>query len=56
LSAAEALQGFGQEYGLPFYRTAAGLTAGWARGRLHDAATAAEDLRRVLADRIEQAR
>ena len=36
---------------MPFWRTDAGLTAGWARGRLHDAAAGAEDLRRVLADR-----
>jgi predicted ATPase len=54
LIAAEALQGFGQEYGLPFYRTMAELMVGWARGRLHDAAAGAEDLRRALADRIEQ--
>jgi predicted ATPase len=39
---------------MPYWRTAAGLSAGWARGRLHDAATGAEDLRRALADRVEQ--
>jgi predicted ATPase len=54
LIAVEALQGFGQEYGLPFYRTSAETSVAWARGRLHDAATGAEDLRRALADRIEQ--
>jgi tetratricopeptide (TPR) repeat protein len=54
LIAAEALQGFGQEHGLPFYRTLAELSVAWARGRLHDAATGAEDLSRALADRIEQ--
>ena len=31
-----------------------GGSAGWARGRLHDAAAGAEDLRRVLADRVDQ--
>ena len=54
LSAAKALQGFGQEHGLPFYRTVAELSGGWARGRLHDAATGAEDLRRALANRVGQ--
>jgi hypothetical protein len=39
---------------MPFWRTVAALMVGWARGRLHDAETGAEDLRRVLADRIEQ--
>jgi hypothetical protein len=33
LITAEALEGLGQEYGLPFWRTAAALRAGWARGR-----------------------
>jgi predicted ATPase len=54
LSAAEALQGLSQEYGLPFYRTLAELNVAWARGRLHDAAAGAADLRRALADRIDQ--
>jgi adenylate cyclase len=54
LIAAEALEGLGQEHGLPFYRTWAELNVGWARGRLHDAATGAEDVRSALADRIEQ--
>jgi hypothetical protein len=39
---------------LPFWRTVAELSGGWARGRHHDAATGAEDLRRALPDRIEQ--
>ena len=39
---------------MPFWRTDAGLSAGWARGRLHDAAAGAEDLRRRLADRVDQ--
>jgi predicted ATPase len=54
LIAAEALQGLGQEHGLPFWRTFAELSVGWAHGRLHDVATGAEDLSRALADRIEQ--
>ena len=54
LSAAEALDDLGQEHGMPFWRSDAGLSAGWARGRLHVAATGAEDLRRVLADRVHQ--
>ena len=52
LIAAEALDDLGREHGMPFWRTDAELSAGWARGRLHDAATGAEDLRRVLADRV----
>jgi len=54
LSAAEALDDLGQEHGMPFWRSDAGLSAGWARGRLHVAATGAEDLRRVLGDRVHQ--
>jgi tetratricopeptide (TPR) repeat protein len=54
LEAAEALDGLSREHGMPFWRTEAGLSAGWARGRLHDAAAGAEDLRRALADRIDQ--
>src|SRR6516165_4296180 len=54
LIAAETLEGLGQEHGLPFWRAFAELNVAWARGRLHDAATGAEDFRRVLADRIEQ--
>ena len=54
LSAAEALDDLGREHGMPFWRTDAELSAGWARGRLHDAATGAEDLRRALADRVHQ--
>ena len=50
LSAAEALEDLGREHGMPFWRTDAELNAGWARGRLHDAAAGAEDLRRALAD------
>jgi tetratricopeptide (TPR) repeat protein len=54
LSAAEALGELGREQGLPYWRTWAELIGGWARGRLHDAAAGAEDLRRALADRNEQ--
>jgi hypothetical protein len=39
---------------MPFWRSEAGLSAGWARGRLHDAASGPEDLRRALADHIDQ--
>jgi predicted ATPase len=54
LRAAEALERICREHGMQFWRTAAELGAGWARGRLHDAAAGAEDLRRGLADRIRQ--
>jgi predicted ATPase len=54
LSAAEALDGLSREHGMPFWHSEAGLSAGWARGRLHDAAAGAEDLRRALTDRIDQ--
>ena len=56
LSAAEALEDLGREHGMPFWRTDAELSAGWARGRLHDAAAGAEDLRRALADRVRSRR
>jgi tetratricopeptide (TPR) repeat protein len=54
LIAAEALDGISRDHGTPFWRTEAGLSAGWARGRLHDAAAGAEDFRRALADHIDQ--
>jgi hypothetical protein len=54
LIAAEALDGLSREHGMPFWRTEAGLSAGWARGRLHDAAAGAEDLRQALSDHIDQ--
>ena len=37
LPAAEALADLGLERGMPFWRTAGEMNAGWARGRLHDA-------------------
>ena len=49
LSAAEALEALGREHGMPFWRVRAELNMGWARGRLHDAAAGAEDLRQALA-------
>jgi class 3 adenylate cyclase/tetratricopeptide (TPR) repeat protein len=49
LNAAETLEGVCREHGMPFWRVAAELDIGWARGRLHDAAAGAEDLRRALA-------
>jgi tetratricopeptide (TPR) repeat protein len=54
LIAAEALDGLSREHGMPFWRTLAEMSVAWARGRFHDAATRAEDLRRALADHIEQ--
>jgi predicted ATPase len=48
LSAAEALDALGREHGMPFWRGE--LSAAWARGRLHDAAAGAEDLRLALLD------
>ena len=54
LAAAEALAELGLERGMPFWRTAGEMTAGWARGRLHDAEQGAADLRRALAERAAQ--
>jgi tetratricopeptide (TPR) repeat protein len=49
LSAAEELEALCREHGMPLWRVNAALKAGWARGRVHDAAAGAEDLRRALA-------
>jgi predicted ATPase len=49
LSAAEKLEVLCREHGMPLWRVNAELKAGWARGRVHDAAAGAEDLRRALA-------
>ena len=54
LPAAEALVDLGLEHGMPFWRTAGEMTAGWARGRLHGAEQGAEHLRRALAERAAQ--
>jgi predicted ATPase len=54
LIAAEALEELGREHGMLLWRVAAELGAGWARGRLHDAAGGAEDLRRAQTDRVHQ--
>jgi hypothetical protein len=54
LSAAKALEDLSREHEMPFWRTDAQILAGWARGRVHDAATGAEDLRRALAERVDQ--
>jgi hypothetical protein len=54
LSAAKTLEELSREHEIPFWRSDAQLLAGWARGRLHDAATGAEDLRRALAERADQ--
>jgi hypothetical protein len=55
LSAAKALEDLSREHGMPFWHTVAEFSGGWARGRLHNAATGAEDLRRALADRHQDA-
>jgi predicted ATPase len=49
LNAAEALEALCREHGIVHWRVLAELHMGWPRGRLHDAATGAEDLRRALA-------
>ena len=54
LAAADALAELGLERGMPFWRTSGEMTAGWARGRLRDAAEGAADLRRALAERAAQ--
>jgi class 3 adenylate cyclase len=54
LSAAETLQALCREHGMPFWRVKAELDVGCARGRLHDAAAGAEDLRRALAAAADQ--
>jgi class 3 adenylate cyclase/predicted ATPase len=54
LIAAEALEELGREHGMLLWRVAAELGAGWARGRLHDAAGGSEDLRRAQTDRVHQ--
>jgi hypothetical protein len=48
LSAAEALERLGREQRMPFWRIHAELDAAWARGRIHDRAAGAEELRRAL--------
>jgi class 3 adenylate cyclase/tetratricopeptide (TPR) repeat protein len=54
LPPAEALADLGLERGMPFWRTAGEMSAGWARGRLRDAEDGAADLRRALAERAAQ--
>ena len=54
LPPAEALADLGLERGMPFWRTAGEMSAGWARGRLRDAEDGAADLRRALAERAGQ--
>jgi predicted ATPase len=49
LSTAEELEALCREHGMSLWRVNAELKAGWARGRVHDAAAGAEDLRRALA-------
>jgi hypothetical protein len=54
LSAAEALERLGREHGMAFWRIRAELHAGWARGRLHDAAAGAAEIRRAQAALADQ--
>jgi predicted ATPase len=49
LNAAEELQAHSREHGIPHWRAAAELFAGWARGRLHDATAGAAELQRAMA-------
>jgi predicted ATPase len=54
LGSAETLEGLSQKQGMVFWRIVAECLAGWPRGRLRDAATGAEDLRRALAAAADQ--
>jgi class 3 adenylate cyclase/predicted negative regulator of RcsB-dependent stress response len=54
LSAAEALEALSREHGLALFRLWAELFTAWARGRLHDPAAAAAELRRALATLTDQ--
>ena len=53
LAPAEALADLGRDLGLQFWRTFGELSAAWARGRLHDTAAGAVDLRRALAEHVD---
>ena len=54
LSAAEALEALSREHGLALFRLWAELFAAWARGRLHEPAAAAAELRQALATLTDQ--
>ena len=54
LSAAAALETLSREHGMLFWRIRAEGVAGWARGRLHDAAAGATEIRRALAALADQ--
>ena len=56
LSAAEALEALSREHGLALFRLWAELFTAWARGRLHDPAAAAAELRQALATLTIRAR
>ena len=49
LSAAEALAALGREHGMAHLRILGDLFSGWARGRLHDPAVGAVEVRQALA-------
>jgi hypothetical protein len=54
LSAAEALKALSHEYGMTQWRVMAEASAGWARGRLHDPAGGAAELRGAVAALVSQ--
>ena len=54
LSAAETLEALSREHGLALFRLWAELFTAWARGRLHDPATAVVELRQALAALTDQ--
>jgi predicted ATPase len=54
LGAAEALEALGREHGMAQWRIMGELLSGWARGRLHDRAAGAAELRRALAALADQ--
>ena len=54
LSAAQVLEALGREHGMALHRMWAELFAAWARGRLHDPAAGAAELRQALAALVDQ--
>jgi predicted ATPase len=56
LRAAEALEALAQEHGMAFLRARAKLFSGWARGRMHDPAAGAAEVRQALTALTEHGR
>ena len=54
LSAAEALEALSREHGLALFRLWAELSTAWARGRLHDPAAGAAEVREALTTLTDQ--